>query len=171
MVAHVGPLRHHHRPARSSRPWCWRTPLIKRHMPRYNILLKDDKGYPFVRLDVKGRLPPASPDCPCRRGRGAVLRPLRRAARRPIWPSRRCAPRCTCPPAAENSPATSEGERPCLNFHMGKCDGFAAAPDGPDGEEYRRRIGDAVSLLDGKLRASPPPDGGDATRRRRALDF
>ena len=25
--------------------------LIKRHMPHYNILLKDDKGYPFVRLD------------------------------------------------------------------------------------------------------------------------
>ena len=25
--------------------------LIKRHMPRFNILLKDDKGYPFVRLD------------------------------------------------------------------------------------------------------------------------
>lgn len=30
--------------------------LIKRHMPRYNILLKDDKGYPFVRLG-RGRYP------------------------------------------------------------------------------------------------------------------
>ena len=26
--------------------------LIKLHKPKYNILLKDDKGYPFVRLDV-----------------------------------------------------------------------------------------------------------------------
>ena len=25
--------------------------LIKRHRPHYNILLKDDKGYPFIRLD------------------------------------------------------------------------------------------------------------------------
>jgi len=31
--------------------------LIKRHMPKYNILLKDDKGYPFIRLDVKASYP------------------------------------------------------------------------------------------------------------------
>ena len=31
--------------------------LIKRHMPRFNILLKDDKGYPFVRLDKGAAYP------------------------------------------------------------------------------------------------------------------
>ena len=31
--------------------------LIKRHYPRYNILLKDDKGYPYVRLDVSEKYP------------------------------------------------------------------------------------------------------------------
>ena len=31
--------------------------LIKRHKPHYNILLKDDKGYPFIRIDKKSSYP------------------------------------------------------------------------------------------------------------------
>ena len=31
--------------------------LIKLHKPKYNILLKDDKGYPFVRLDLREQYP------------------------------------------------------------------------------------------------------------------
>ena len=31
--------------------------LIKRHRPHYNILLKDDKGYPFIRMDRREEYP------------------------------------------------------------------------------------------------------------------
>ena len=31
--------------------------LIKKHKPRYNILLKDDKAYPFIRIDMKEQYP------------------------------------------------------------------------------------------------------------------
>ena len=34
--------------------------LIKRYAPRYNILLKDDKGYPYVRLDMNEQYPTMS---------------------------------------------------------------------------------------------------------------
>ena len=66
--------------------------LIKRHQPRYNILLKDDKGYPFIRLDTGVSYP------------GSLWRERRRrtapgtsapsaAAGRHALPSRRCAER------------------------------------------------------------------------------
>ena len=37
----------------SSRPWCWKTPSSSSTCPEYNILLKDGKGYPFVRLSTE----------------------------------------------------------------------------------------------------------------------
>lgn len=76
--------------------------LIKRHMPRYNILLKDDKGYPFVRLSKETY--PRFTMCISgpTTGRGilapsaAGLKPARR------WT--RCSPPCACPRAAAAFP-------------------------------------------------------------------
>ena len=120
--------------------------LIKRHMPRYNILLKDDKGYPFVRLS-RGPYPrftmvnkyaddgakyfgPFGGRFETRQALDAVCTALR------------------LPTCSRKFPRDIGAERPCLNFHMGRCDGFCR-PE-MTAEEYDRRIRQACQLLEGK---------------------
>ncbi len=120
--------------------------LIKRHMPRYNILLKDDKGYPFVRLS-RGPYPrfslvnraaddgaryfgPFGGRYETRQALDAVCTALR------------------LPTCSRKFPRDIGAERPCLNFHMGRCDGFCR-PE-MTAEEYDRRISQACQLLEGK---------------------
>ena len=124
--------------------------LIKRHQPRYNILLKDDKGYPFVRLD--------SGDYP----RFTLVNRTADDGAKYYGPfggrhETRLALDAVCaalrlPTCSRRFPRDIGKERPCLNFHMGRCDGFCR-PDGPDAAEYRRRMAQATALLEGKLRA------------------
>ena len=122
--------------------------LIKQHMPRYNILLKDDKGYPFVRLSG-GEYPRFS----------MVSRPAEDGARYfgPYGGRQETRGAIDALLAALHLPTCSrvfprdiEKERPCLNFHMGRCDGFCRRE--MSGEEYRRRIEQAVLVLEGKQR-------------------
>ncbi len=122
--------------------------LIKQHMPRYNILLKDDKGYPFVRLSrdaypkfsVVGRVQSdgARYFGPFG-GRGETYAALDAIANALHLP--------TC---SKKFPRDIGKERPCLNHHMGRCDGFCRPEMPPD--EYGRRIELAVQLLEGKTR-------------------
>ena len=120
--------------------------LIKRHMPHYNILLKDDKGYPFVRLsresyprfslvskmanDGAKYFGPFGGRAETRQALDAVCAALR------------------LPTCNRRFPRDIGAQRPCLNFHMGRCDGFCR-PE-MSAEEYCRRIDQAVQLLEGK---------------------
>ena len=120
--------------------------LIKRHSPKYNILLKDDKGYPFVRLsretyprftlvnkmtaDSARYFGPFGGRQETRQALDAVCAALR------------------LPTCRRQFPRDIGAERPCLNFHMGRCDGFCR-PE-MTAEEYNRRIEQAVLLLEGK---------------------
>ena len=122
--------------------------LIKRHMPRYNILLKDDKGYPFVRLsketyprftmthkwanDGARYFGPFGGRFETRQALDAVLSALR------------------LPTCSRKFPRDIGAERPCLNFHMGRCDGFCR-PE-MTAEEYRRRIDQAALMLEGRAK-------------------
>ena len=122
--------------------------LIKRHQPRYNILLKDDTGYPYNRLsnEVYPRFSLASKAAEdgaryfgpyaSRHSTQAILDALRAALRLP-----------TC---RKKFPRDIGKERPCLNFHMGKCDGYCRSLDME--EQHQQAIAQAVSLLEGRFK-------------------
>ena len=121
--------------------------LIKHYQPKYNILLKDDKGYPYLRMDLREAYPGVTlankpQDDGAKyfgpfgsRGRSnQVVRTLYSLFKLP-----------TC---KKRFPGDIGKDRPCLNFQMGMCDGWCQGT--PSREEYRIRIQQAVSLLEGK---------------------
>ncbi len=141
--------------------------LIKRHMPRYNILLKDDKGYPFVRLS-RGPYPrftmvhkwandgakyfgPFGGRFETRQALDAVCAALR------------------LPTCNRKFPRDIGAERPCLNFHMGRCDGFCR-PEMTEAE-YARRIRQATQMLEGKVKELLREMTGEMEAEAEALRF
>lgn len=122
--------------------------LIKRHMPHYNILLKDDKGYPFVRLN-RETYPRFSLVNRCANDSARYFGPFggRYETRQAI--DAVCAA-LRLPTCNRKFPRDIGADRPCLNFHMGRCDGFCRRE--MSAEEYQRRIEQAVQLLEGKSR-------------------
>ena len=122
--------------------------LIKRHQPRYNILLKDDKGYPYIRLDVKSDYPRFSLAAKAADDGARYFGPYgSRGATQGIIDALREALRL--PNCSRKFPRDIGKERPCLNFHMGVCDGYCR-PE-MDQEQYRLSVQQAVSLLEGKM--------------------
>ena len=122
--------------------------LIKRHMPHYNILLKDDKGYPFVRLS-KEEYPRFSLVNKLANDGAKYFGPFGGRAETRQALDAVCAA-LRLPTCSRQFPRDVGAQRPCLNFHMGRCDGFCRAE--MPAEEYRRRIAQAVQLLEGRSR-------------------
>ncbi|MBP1736581.1 MAG: excinuclease subunit [Oscillospiraceae bacterium] len=123
--------------------------LIKRHMPHYNILLKDDKGYPYIRLNVKERYPTFSIAQKAANDGARYFGPFGgRGSTQGIIDALLSA--LKLPQCHKKFPRDIGRERPCLNFHMGNCDGYCRR----DMEQSRHReaIEQAVRLLEGKFR-------------------
>ena len=120
--------------------------LIKRHKPKYNILLKDDKGYPYVRLNNDLRYPRFSIVTRTASDGASYFGPFgTRGATTEILNAISMALRL--PTCHRQFPRDIGKERPCLNHHLGNCDGWCR----PEMTEaaYRERIGQAVQLLNG----------------------
>ena len=123
--------------------------LIKRHMPRYNILLKDSKGYPFIRLTVKERYPKFSLANREKLGDGArYFGPFggRRDSQNII--DALCIA-LKLPTCGKTFPRDQGKARPCLNFHMDQCDGYCRA-ELPQ-SQHQQAMDQAVRILEGRF--------------------
>jgi len=121
--------------------------LIKRHMPKYNILLKDDKGYPFIRLDVKSPYPRFTVVSSVQNdgaeyfgpygGRGTSFAAIDAVCKALKLP--------TC---SKQFPRDIGKERPCLNHHMGLCRAYCRKD--AKRADYIAAIEQAKMVFDGK---------------------
>ena len=123
--------------------------LIKRHMPKYNILLKDDKGYPYVRLDSRSRYPRISMVNKISNDGAAYYGPY---GSRHITQSLIDAILVTLklPNCTREFPRDIGKNRVCLNYHMKQCEGWCRGV--PNEKEYIARIEQAKHLLQGNYR-------------------
>ena len=123
--------------------------LIKQHKPHYNILLKDDKGYPFIRLDMREEYPAMTLVSRAGKDGARYFGPFGgRSQTRDIIST--VSKALLLPDCSRKFPRDIGKERPCLNYHMGTCAGWCLRDS--DGEDYRRRMRQASLILDGKSR-------------------
>lgn len=123
--------------------------LIKQHQPHYNILLKDDKGYPFIRLDKNSQYPKFSIVNRPKKDGAAYFGPFggRGLSREIIDVVCKAVGLPTC---TRVFPRDIGKGRPCLNYQMGSCRGWCSGEG--SAEEYRIAIEQACLVLDGKTK-------------------
>lgn len=120
--------------------------LIKRHMPHYNILLRDDKTYPFIRMDKKEPYPVFSIVNRTKEDGAQYFGPYGgRSVSRSILET--VAKALKLPTCSRTFPRDIGKDRPCLNYHMGTCEGWCRGEPGQ--AYYRERVYQAAQLLDG----------------------
>lgn len=122
--------------------------LIKEKTPRYNILLKDGKGYPHIRLDTTKAYPRFSIVSKPADDKAKYFGPYggRFLTREAIETLSHALALPTC---KRVFPRDIGKERPCLNKHLGLCMAFCS-PDTPKAL-YDERVGQAVLVLEGKV--------------------
>jgi len=120
--------------------------LIKRHRPRYNVILRDDKRYPCLRLDIKSPYPNLTVARKLQKDGALYFGPFAsaRAVRETLkfihrtFKLRKCKGR-----------TPKRRERPCLNHQMGLCLGPCSRPVTPD--QYSSVVHEVILFLKGRM--------------------
>ncbi|MEW5766930.1 MAG: excinuclease ABC subunit UvrC [bacterium] len=120
--------------------------LIKRYRPRYNVLLKDDKAYPLLKVTLAEDFPRVYITRRMKEDgakyfgpytEAGVLRGVLKSGRE-IFPLRTCKQKIT----------SDKQARPCLNFHIQRC--LAPCAGLISREEYRKMVDQMCLFLAGR---------------------
>lgn len=120
--------------------------LIKKHTPQYNILLKDDKSYPFVRINLKEDYPTISLVRTLKNDGAKYFGPYMQSVNiKDIFDLIHSAFR-----VRDCNRDMTKPSRPCLNAHLGRC--IAPCSGKITKEEYRDEVEKVVAFLKGNDR-------------------
>lgn len=120
--------------------------LIKTNKPRYNILLKDDKTYPYIKISINESYPRVYKVRSLQKDNakyygpytsGFVIRETLGLIHK-LWPLRTC---------YKKFPRDLNKSRTCLNYHIGKCKGPCNQFISED--EYGKMIDEVIEFLNG----------------------
>ena len=120
--------------------------LIKKNMPKFNVLLKDDKTYPYIKVNIQAEYPDIYLTRKVLKDGAKYFGPYASAysAKEMInliksrYKIRQCK-------------SFKYKDRPCLNYHIKKC--MAPCMGYVSKEEYRKQINQIISILEGKTDA------------------
>lgn len=125
--------------------------LIKRHMPKYNILLKDDKGYPYLRLNMKELYPAITLASRVANDGAEYFGPFgSRGVSNAIMEA--IGQALKLPSCKKQFPRDIGKDRPCLNYHMNRCAGWCQ--EKMTCTDYRLRMEQVRKLLQGNYKAA-----------------
>ena len=123
--------------------------LIKRHLPKYNILLKDDKGYPYLRLNMNEPYPRITMVSKIADDGAHYYGPYgSRGVTQNVMEAIRLI--LKLPDCNREFPRDIGKGRPCLNYHMNQCAGWCQTGKGY--KEYRDTMEQARQLLLGNYK-------------------
>lgn len=119
--------------------------LIKQHHPRYNVSLKDDKSFPYLKISVNEEWPRVYVTRRLVEDGGRYFGPFTNAGSvkrtlkllQNIFPFRLC-----------TKNITGKASRPCLEYHLGRC--LGPCTGNVQNEDYSQVIKEVILFLEGK---------------------
>ncbi|MBD3233180.1 MAG: excinuclease ABC subunit C, partial [candidate division Zixibacteria bacterium] len=122
--------------------------LIKEHRPRYNVDLKDDKRFPYIKITMQDQFPRVEITRVLEKDGSKYFGPYTDAKRmrstvdflHGLFPLRTCS----------QFPAKDSDKKPCLNYQIGRCLGTCIGK--ATREDYMKMIDYVIKFLSGKKR-------------------